>query len=59
MGYAAGGAALGGVVAGPAGAMVGGIIGETFQSTGRVGLCSAGRNTVPSRVYDALFCPKT
>ena len=29
MGYAAGGAALGGVVAGPAGAMVGGIVGET------------------------------
>ena len=28
MGYAAGGAALGGIVAGPAGAMVGGIVGK-------------------------------
>ena len=28
MSYAAGGAALGGVVAGPAGAMVGGIVGK-------------------------------
>ena len=33
MGYAAGGAALGGIVAGPAGAMVGGIVGKCTSIT--------------------------